>query len=97
MKNGLRVLLCLPVLLCLCGFPGCDTINVKTKAVDPFDPKCDQRCFIPCAESSALITADPDSAIIAKKYEHALRDACEERRYQCVQCINRGKDAKAIK
>lgn len=97
MNNGLKGLLFLPVLLCLCGFPGCDTINVKTQAADPFDPKCDQRCFLPCNEASSLITADPDSAIIAKKYEHALRDVCEQRRDQCVQCINRAKAAKVIK
>lgn len=76
------------LLFCIIVLAGCKP-DIKVEKPAPFNANCRPLCREKCDEPMLGVTADPDSAIAAKKNEHILRMKCDERRDACVQCLDR--------
>lgn len=86
---------------------GCTSLRLWTKP-EPFDLHENTACRMDCGtcdeRNPITVTTSPDSAIDAAKSERLLRDLCGERlkacaagKQACVEALDRGKTAGAIK
>lgn len=68
----------------------------------PIDLRCEAGCFEKCPpllplEARADGTADPDKAGELLIEDQGAMDACDARRQQCADCIERGRKAGAVR
>ncbi len=93
------------LLLLVAALAGCETTperSVITAERPPFDCALDQRCEQPCDKAAHWNLREDghgdwdDLRLVAAQLAHSLA-TCDEQRRACAKCIDRAREASALK